>query len=81
MNLTFSPKLTKAKQLARQGIEQHLPPKQTERPLPLLLSPSFFCACCACTGTPYSECILYCTRTHSGRNPEKRNIPGSSTPE
>ena len=30
------------KQQARQGIEQILPPKQTRRPLPLLLSPSFF---------------------------------------
>ena len=29
--------------LAWQGIEQILPPKQTRRPLPFLLSPSFFC--------------------------------------
>ena len=33
-----------AKQLARQGIEQILPPKQTRRPLPCLLIPSFFYA-------------------------------------
>ena len=43
MNSTFSFKYTrnKAKQLARQGIEQILPPKQT-RPLPCLLIISFF---------------------------------------
>ena len=41
-NSTYSSKKTQAKQLARQGIEQILPPKQTRRPLPCLLSPSFF---------------------------------------
>ena len=35
-------KLREAKQLAWQGIEQNLPPKQMQQPLPLLLSPSFF---------------------------------------
>ena len=35
-------KSTEAKQLARQGIEQVLPPKQSRRPLPCLLIPSFF---------------------------------------
>ena len=44
MNSTFSSKSTEAKQLARQGIEYILAPKQTRRPLPLLLSPSFFYA-------------------------------------
>ena len=37
----WSSKSTEAKQLSRQGIEQNLPPKQTRRPLPWLLSPSF----------------------------------------
>ena len=41
MNSTFSFKQTKAKQLARQGIKQILPPKQTQRPLPCLLIPFF----------------------------------------
>ena len=41
MNSTISSKLT-AKQLAQQGIEQNLPPKQTRRHLPCLLVPSFF---------------------------------------
>ena len=35
-------KTTEAKQLARQGIEHILPPKQTRRLLPCLLIPSFF---------------------------------------
>ena len=39
-NSTVSFKPIEAKQLARQGIEQNLPPKQTRWPLPLLLSPS-----------------------------------------
>ena len=39
---TVSSKKTEAKQLARQETEQVLPPKQTRRPLPWLLSPSFF---------------------------------------
>ena len=43
-NLFF--KSTEAKQLAQQGIEQILPPKKVRRPLPLLLSPSFFYAVC-----------------------------------
>ena len=34
--ITVSFKPIEAKQLARQGIEQNLPPKQTRRPLPLL---------------------------------------------
>ena len=38
MNPTASSNSTEAKQLARQGIEQMLPPKQTRRPLPCLLS-------------------------------------------
>ena len=42
MNSTVSSKFTEAKQLAQQGIEQNLSPMQTRRPLPLLLSPSFF---------------------------------------
>ena len=37
-----SSKSTDAKQLARHGVEQNLPLKQKQRPLPLLLSPSFF---------------------------------------
>ena len=41
MSLTFSSKSTEAKQLAWQGIEKILPPKQTPRPLPLLPSQSF----------------------------------------
>ena len=41
-NSFYFSKSTKAKQLARQGIEQILFPKQTRRPLPLLLSPSLF---------------------------------------
>ena len=41
-NSTVSSKPTKAKQLARQGIEQNLLPRQMQRPLPCLLSPSFF---------------------------------------
>ena len=41
MNSTFSSKSTETKQLARQGIEAVLPPKQTGRPLPLLLSHSY----------------------------------------
>ena len=43
-NLFF--KSTEAKQLAQQGIEQILPQKKVRRPLPLLLSPSFFYAVC-----------------------------------
>ena len=42
MNSTVSSKPTEAKQLARLGIEHIKPPKQTQQPLPLLLSPSFF---------------------------------------
>ena len=42
LNSSYSSKSTEAKQLARQGIEQNLPPEQTRRHLPLLLSPSFF---------------------------------------
>ena len=42
MNSTFSFKQTKAKQLARQGSDQILSPKQTRRPLPRLLILSFF---------------------------------------
>ena len=42
LNSSYSSKSTEAKQLARQGIERNLPPKQTQRPLLLLLSPSFF---------------------------------------
>ena len=41
MNSTFSFKSTEAKQLARQGFELILPPKQKWGPLSLLLSPSF----------------------------------------
>ena len=41
MNLTFSFKETKAKQLAQEGIEQILSPKQKRRPLPYLLILSF----------------------------------------
>ena len=37
MNSIVSSKQTEAKQLARQGIEQILPPKPTRRPLPCLL--------------------------------------------
>ena len=39
---TFSFKSTEAKQIAGQGIEYILSPKQTRRPLPFLLSPSIF---------------------------------------
>ena len=39
MDSIVSSKSTEAKQLARQGMEQNLPPKQTRPPLPLLLSP------------------------------------------
>ena len=45
MNPTVSSNSTEAKQLERQGIEQILPPKQTRRPLPCLLIPSFFYDC------------------------------------
>ena len=38
INSTFSFKQTKVKQLAQQGIEQTLPPKQTRQPLPRLLN-------------------------------------------
>ena len=38
INSTISTKPTEAKQLVWQGIEQNLPPKQTRRPWPLLLS-------------------------------------------
>ena len=54
---TFAFKSTKAKQRARQGIECILPPKQTWRPLPYLLSPSFF----YCMQTEYIlpvECVV-----------------------
>ena len=44
MNSTVSSKSTEAKQLAQQGIEQNLPPKQTRRPLPWLQFKSFFYA-------------------------------------
>ena len=44
LNSSYSSKSTKAKKIAWQGIEQNLPLKQTQRPLPLLLSPSFFYA-------------------------------------
>ena len=42
MNSTVSFKSTKTKQLTQQGIELILSPKPTRRPLPCLLSPSFF---------------------------------------
>ena len=42
LNSSFSSKQTEAKQIAWQEIEQILPTKPTRRPLPLLLSPSFF---------------------------------------
>ena len=44
LNSSFSFKSTEAKQLTRQGLEHILPPKQTRRPLPCLLIPSFFMA-------------------------------------
>ena len=44
-NSSYFSKSTEAKQLARQGIEQILPPKQTRRPLPCLLILSFFYGC------------------------------------
>ena len=50
MNSTVYSKPTEAKRLAQQRIEQNLPPKQTRRPLSLLLSPSFFYASCTRTG-------------------------------
>ena len=64
MNLTVSSKSTKAKQLAPQGIEQNLPPKQMRRPLPLLLSPSFFYVCTKRSGwrwgrNVYLDCLLF----------------------
>ena len=37
LNSSYFSKLTEAKQLAQQGIEQLLPPKQTRRPLPCLI--------------------------------------------
>ena len=51
-----------AKQLARQGIEQNLSPKQKRRPLPLLLSPSFFYGVKMCSlqkypSHPRNSCI------------------------
>ena len=42
LNLYYSSKLTEAKQLAWQGSEQNLSPKQIRRPLLLLPYPSFF---------------------------------------
>ena len=42
LNSTGSFKTTETKHLARQGIEQILPPKQTQRALPCLLFQSFF---------------------------------------
>ena len=42
LDSSYFSKTTQAKQLARLGFEQILPPKQTGRPLPSLLSPSFF---------------------------------------
>ena len=42
LELTVSFKSYETRQLARQRIERILPPKPTRRPLPLLLSPSFF---------------------------------------
>ena len=42
LNSTVSFKTTETKQLARQGIEQILPSKQTRRPLPCLLFQSVF---------------------------------------
>ena len=42
MNSSYSSKSSQAKQLVQQGIEQILPPKQKRRPLPFLLSLSFF---------------------------------------
>ena len=44
LNSSYSSKKTKAKQLAQQEIEQIPPPNQTRRPLPWLLSPTFFYA-------------------------------------
>ena len=44
-NSFYISKSTEAKQLARQGIEQILSPKQTRRPLPCLLILSFFYDC------------------------------------
>ena len=54
-NSTVSSKSTEAKQLARQGIEQNLPPKQTRRPLLLILSLSFFYALYVCTWCKFAK--------------------------
>ena len=43
-NSSYFSKSTEEKQIVRQGIEQILPPKQTRRPLPCLLSLPFFYA-------------------------------------
>ena len=51
LNSTVSSKKINAKQLARQGIKQVMPPKQTRRPLPCLLFPSFFYA-----ASPHTLC-------------------------
>ena len=61
MNSTVYSKPTEAKRLAQQIIEQNLPPKQTRRPLSLLLSPSFFYASCTRTGLQFVifNVILY----------------------
>ena len=53
---------TEAKQLAPQGIEKYVPPKQTQWPLPLLLSPSFFYGpdtyCCICSSRVMLDFVL-----------------------
>ena len=64
-NSSYFSKATEAKQLARQGIEQTLSPKQTRRPLPCLLILSFFYG-------SYSSiqciCTLYSTSEWMGGN-------------
>ena len=69
LNSTVSSKKTQAKQLALQGIEQILPPKQTWRPLPCLLFPSFFCASngthYTAHGTVWSESCLFLVRVQT----------------
>ena len=57
--LTVSFKLTKTKQLARQGFEQILLPKQMQWPLPLLLFPFFFYASSEFSLLPASANIIF----------------------
>ena len=80
MNSTFSSKSTESKQLARQGIEYILPPKQTRRPLclcflclhPFSILPDL--PVCAVSPCAKYQLLHYVATKHSACFPEGGNF-------